>query len=636
MSDNLSDRARSVNKYTHDRALIPPPHASESPTGFTEADGIHDQIRQRKYQADAGSARNALHRNANAEDAVAGSDPAQGATAGDRTPASLHAETGDREARRAISANTKSVNDALAPLGAPLIVQAYLRAHIGLSDGQEHYRASDLEIGQAAHRGTAAPDEKDQELIECSNNSLRKWTQRARNATLRFEERLGIALAKVIEPGHMEGKTKVKTRYRLHVWGFIEKVSRAAPRDRRKLAFKLLTELQAGKSPPAPPPELTPKQVDERRERELNRDRATILTLTRKTARTIKESGGDPRAFVNKLTLQMIETVRAEDAVAGSDPTQGATKKGSQNAASVMPDVAKNANPRDPLLSSMKRDIVDTPEPSSPPVSPLPPRESRDTGGDAEATLQAFESVGVTEFQVTLKDELAGAALDCETYTGACLRAFLPGLLKRNAERAESIIVRPRKHGPGLIQADDLTGAEIEKVRPLAFFIAETSHQNFQAWFDVTDADETTRRRLLLALNADRGASGAMRLPGSRNMKPLRDGFPIRLVATAPGRQVCVADLERAGLLAPLPCPPQPTVERPRPMTRAPRFPDYARCLADKDDNRSNADAAFVRIAMREGFTASEAWAELERVAPREKLQRADYRRRTLSFCSAP
>jgi hypothetical protein len=269
-------------------------------------------------------------------------------------------------------------------------------------------------------------------------------------------------------------------------------------------------------------------------------------------------------------------------------------------------------------------------------VSPLPPRESRDTGGAAEATLQVFESVGVTEFKVTLKDERAGAALDCVTYTGACLRAFLPGLLKRNAERAESIIVRPWKHGPGLIQADDLTGAEIEKVRHLAFAIAETSHQNFQAWFDVADADETTRRRLLLALDADRGASGAMRLPGSRNMKPLRDGFPIRLVATAPGRQVYVADLERAGLLAPLPCPPPPTVERPRPMTRAPRFPDYARCLADKGDDHNRADAAFVKIAMCEGFTDSEAWAELERVAPREKLQRADYRRRTLSFCSAP
>ncbi len=53
MANNLSDRARSVNKCTHDGAIIPPAHASESPTGFTEADGIHDQIRQRKYQADA-------------------------------------------------------------------------------------------------------------------------------------------------------------------------------------------------------------------------------------------------------------------------------------------------------------------------------------------------------------------------------------------------------------------------------------------------------------------------------------------------------------------------------------------------------------------------------------------------------
>jgi hypothetical protein len=98
--------------------------------------------------------------------------------------------------------------------------------------------------------------------------------------------------------------------------------------------------------------------------------------------------------------------------------------------------------------------------------------------------------------------------------------------------------------------------------------------------------------------------------------------------------------LERAGLLAPIPSPAPLAFTgasvRPPATRAARRFPNYARCLVDKGDNRSNADAAFVRIAMREGFTADEAWEELKRVAPRPKLQRADYRRRTLSFCSAP
>jgi len=350
--------------------------------------------------------------------------------------------------------------------------------------------------------------------------------------------------------------------------------------------------------------------------------------LAAEIVRQAREKYGDTPCKDDAEESPSIESAEVEAQGGVSDPTHPPTPQEKPEPKSGAQEVA-------PLREEYR---VLNP---APPVSLVSSGGRRDTGGDAERALQVFESIGVTEFQVTLKDERAGAALDCETYTGACLRAFLPGLLKRNAERAESIIVRPRKHGPGLIQADDLTGAEIEKVRPFACLIAGTSHQNFQAWFAVTDADTSTRRRLLLWLNADLGASGAMRWPGSLNKKPSRrqtDGsYPrVRVVMSAPGRQVCVADLERAGLLAPLPCPPQPTSSRPRPMTRVPRFPDYARCLADKGDDHNRADAAFVKIAMLEGFTDSEAWAELERVAPRPKLQRADYRRRTLSFCSAP
>jgi hypothetical protein len=611
MSANLSDRAHSVNDALRRNANAGDrtPARSTSPTDFTEArkalpPGIFDPDQDARLFVEPESI--------------------------DESPERL------KELRKTISEVHNATCNGFVSIGLPLKLRPLVSTIIAAADGEKSFRASYATLVGLLFR------EGDGRTFEAKKSEVRRLLK----ALVSWQEKTKISLCTVRPGGRTISEKGVEeyhdTEFELV---FLDALAKALLRNPAPERMRAAVRMEVAAMMKLPPFDsrwqARRPTLDELRDQA----RKAALTKAAKAVEATEKLHGDTLAYAEALAAEIVRQAREKygetsckdeaeeppsiesaevEAQGGvSDPTHPATPQEKPEPKSGAQEVA-------PLREEYR---VLNP---APPVSLLSSGGRRDTGGDAERAVTVFESVGVTEFQVTLKDELAGAALDCETYTGACLRAFLPGLLKRNAERAESIIVRPRKHGPGLIQADDLTGAEIEKVRPLAFFIAETSHQNFQAWFDVTDADETTRRRLLLALNADRGASGAMRLPGSRNMKPLRDGFPIRLVATAPGRQVYVADLERAGLLAPLPCPPPPTVERPRPMTRAPRFPDYARCLADKGDDHNRADAAFVKIAMCEGFTDSEAWAELERVAPREKLQRADYRRRTLSFCSAP
>jgi hypothetical protein len=577
---------------------------------------------------------NALRRNANA---------------GDRTPASLHAETGDREARGT------QARKAVAPAGilddlADGIEAIHQIAN--LAGYTERPRAFICALATAAHSLSGEPIEISDKDLANLQGCNERTVQRQRHDYRKESQARNFDLVEIIEGDFdKESMHNLPTKYRFHIGNAVEQIvtearsttdwhelNRRQQRDAiARAAARVYKEIR--------------RAPGYRRKQKGNRPATAEIETRMKAAHTnlrrMKEMAAHlppPQMHAELMSAdaplhkKWLEIRSEMDELFGVDSLQSAD---------VMEDKAGGRqfvvpSPPSPeciglvAASSLETQTEPEEEPAAPPVSPLPPPESRDTGGAAVAALQAFESVGVREFQITMKREPTGTAAAFKTYTGAELRKSLPGLLKRNEECAESIIVRPRKRAPGLIQADDLTDAEIEKVQPFAFLIAETSPGNFQAWFAVTDADETTRRRLLPVLKADRGASGAMRLPGSRNMKPSRNGFPIRLVWSAPGRTITCAELSAADLLAPLPCPPPLTSSRPRPMTRATRFPNYARCLADKGDDHNRADAAFVKIAMLEGFTDSEAWAELERVAPRPKLQRADYRRRTLSFCSAP
>jgi hypothetical protein len=280
-------------------------------------------------------------------------------------------------------------------------------------------------------------------------------------------------------------------------------------------------------------------------------------------------------------------------------------------------------------------------------IEPLPtvaelPREAQSgarSAAEAEECVALFESVGASSFGVTLLND-ATTNSDYSELTTVQLQQHLPVLLKRNSERSTSIIFRPR--GAAFLQADDLSPQKLSEVESLAFMTMLTSEGNGQAWFSVKDVAEGSpehkdlQRRLKDGLKSDKAASGACRMPGSINTKPGRNGFRVRLVASNFNRTVPTTDLEAAGLLpasAPIKAKQCAEPTRASRASRASRIaPNYARCLQDKFGDESAADASFVKIAILRGFSCDEAWAALEHVAPRTKLERDDYRRLTLAF----
>jgi hypothetical protein len=111
------------------------------------------------------------------------------------------------------------------------------------------------------------------------------------------------------------------------------------------------------------------------------------------------------------------------------------------------------------------------------------------------------------------------------------------------------------------------------------------------------------------------------------------------LHSTDAGRETSLEEFEAAVLLAPLP-EPKPEQKRTGIYVKANRkLPDYAKCLAAKNNARSEADASFVRISLERGFSESEIKAELLEVSEQAQDKNKsghykDYFRRTFEFCS--
>ena len=258
---------------------------------------------------------------------------------------------------------------------------------------------------------------------------------------------------------------------------------------------------------------------------------------------------------------------------------------------------------------------------------------------DARRAIEVFESVGADEFAVTMRDEQTKAVEYADCLDSKTLVDNLESLLVRNAGTQTSFIVRPR--GASLMQLDDVTVSALERVEQFVFLVAETSTANYQAWLALPKgtAEEilkATRTRLLAALGeseANGGAYGAMRWPGSINQKQSRNGFRVRLAAVQPRRTVTVEELERAGLLAP---EPRRTKMTPPVFTHSAEriVPDYQECLASKGFDRSRADQSFMRKAWLRGFTKDEAIRELERVSERAQEERRRGRTRYFELTS--
>ena len=194
---------------------------------------------------------------------------------------------------------------------------------------------------------------------------------------------------------------------------------------------------------------------------------------------------------------------------------------------------------------------------------------------EARAMLDAFSSVGATQFDVTWTTRDGAKDGFRRGVKLADLARTLPAMLDSATRKQRNVIVRP--HGPGVtfIQLDDLAPAMLSRLAPAVFLILQTSPGNFQAWIATSGAeDKDFARRLRKGTGADATASGATRVAGSLNFKDkYAPDFPrVAIEQVNAGRKTTPAELERLGLVAAAepPAPPRfaPNRARARPGNR--------------------------------------------------------------------
>src|SRR6516162_7765064 len=171
--------------------------------------------------------------------------------------------------------------------------------------------------------------------------------------------------------------------------------------------------------------------------------------------------------------------------------------------------------------------------------------------------LQAFTSVGVKSFTLTLTN-IEGQKLP-QGYYSHCspeqLEHMLRPMLKVATAQQHNIIVRPgQSQRVELVQLDDLAEPDLRRLGPVSLVVLQTSPGNGQSWVAVEDSTPDFARRLRQGTGADASASGATRIPGSRNFKAkYAPHFPtIEILACHPGQVVPRAELESRELVAPL------------------------------------------------------------------------------------
>ncbi len=318
--------------------------------------------------------------------------------------------------------------------------------------------------------------------------------------------------------------------------------------------------------------------------------------------------------------------------------------------------VALTGNPVEQVSSQYSSNRVENGgvvEKSSPRIDPTESttyenRETQPGGVSVEMAVEAARAFDVAEFQVTMLDDeqpKGGKPESFEQLSKDDFEKWLPSLLRRNAEKSESLIVRPV--ASNLIQIDDCDSVMLERLQPFSLLSFETSADNYQAILallrdtEKPERDAVRRRLLAQFQKADRSASGAMRWPGSLNHKQGRNKFVVRLCAAHPGRCATVAELEAANMLAPVPPPSQPARPERQRAARAPlSWPDYERCVRGAPKKKSGepdlsiADKDWSILALDRGWPDAEVEAMLCELRDKAK-RRPEYARKTVAYAAS-
>ncbi len=547
---------------------------------------------------------------------------------------------------------------------------SFAQAIVGAADGSvDWFECKDRELG------ARALDEDTR-----STEAVKKWVQRRRDAWCEWQDSIGFVLIECA-PGGKKGEEFLGSKYRAHILSFIHDCLDIARAELQGKGSKNRAEAFKKAAWAILPPAI--KRVAEARSRherfnrprkgpEANINKAVKMALTylRKAVEEAQASGGDPSTLINnhiqaaqQLVPGSVHTKEHKNIYGHRGepvpivPLESETVDTCVHPLDEVPTVDTCVHPLDevPTVDTCVHPLDEVPTvdtyvhplaESSPPVSLNPiPMLARNTGGDVGKALEAFASVGVCVFKVLFKDDQARVARVRGDFDDLSLARHLPELIGEAEKLERSLIIDVKGSGKRIIQVDECGPEALELLAPFSFLQIETSKGNGQSWIALPEdtADEICGdviARLFIRLKsygANRGASGGLRWPGSVNFKPARDRFRVRIERAALQRIVSPLVLEAAGLLPPFPAAQGP-LQRPQASRNngLQSFPDYSKCLASKDGDRSKADASFLKIAQLRGFTRDAACAELERVSERAKEERArgrkDYVTRTASF----
>jgi hypothetical protein len=427
---------------------------------------------------------------------------------------------------------------------------------------------------------------------------------------------------------------------------------------------------------PAYMPEWTPESVATTTETKVGSKKsgapdswAAIKTATRRLVedalRVVREERlTEDEAFARRLELHsLIETLWTSEPQPEPEGRDGAACPHITSPPPVIvnADTAQSDVPVIGLdgakVSYLNSEKVEKHSAKSQPSRPETSRLWRSPESEAEATAEAFESVGATELLATFLGiyPLKGDAklLGSEPISAEQFKARAASYVKRSHERKQNVAVRA--YG-AFIQVDDCSREIFERLKSFAFFALETSPGNYQVWLalpsafagsdgKINEEGKAIRKRLLKKFEengetANGGAYGSTRLPGTLNIKEkYQPTFPlIRLAHIATGRIVTPEELEAEGLLAAVPVRPVLTVvEAPRDSnSKLPKWPDYqyyvsrAPLKEDGQPNLSRADESFVVRCYSLGHSRHSIAAKLRSV--RDKAaRRDDYVERTLN-----
>jgi hypothetical protein len=522
-----------------------------------------------------------------------------------------------------IGDGTDAINFILVAADCPAKFRPFIDAIVGLAgDRTEWFEADDLQVGMRARVG----DEK------FSRVAAQKWVQRWRKEFCEWQTRKNLALVECSPGGKDTNGINYRSRYKVNLLRLAADTVKDArdstqwnrdPSSALELAAQAILE-ETPETPSYKQRFRSPRTDDEAM---LKRSKKTVMTLFNKMIDIERRRGGEVEELLEVR-------IRAQQAFARVDSF-------------VHPEVVHTLEEEEWTTESQGGGgAVDSwvdnfvhPEAEEADIDPIT---------EAYEALDAFSTAGATDFIVTMKDESTGA-VTADNVTLRELVAKFPNYIERNSHERESLIVRPTN--AVLIQVDDCTLTECNALASVAFLIAETSTDNYQAWLalpDGTSGDERkrVRDRLLRGAwktSANVGAGGAMRFPGSLNCKPERrraDGsLPrVRLVNSSSGRFTTEAELESAGLLAP-PCDSSlPLCCEPLPKRGGAAEPSYAQCersvkrKTDGKIDRSGVDALFAVTCFDWKLGFNRVVELLKSKSPKAKSRNDDYAERTATW----